>query len=120
MRALIDTLPLAWYALRTNVLRSILTVLGIIIGVVCLVFFLACVLVMLGAVLIFFVEFQLRGNSSDSDPAESPECAEEMKLRFKYLTSCIYWSAMTVTTVGYGDMHPCTGTGQMVVRPFSL
>ena len=85
-----------------------------------LVFFLACVLVMLGAVLIYFVEFQLRDRTSpDSDPTEPPECGEEMMSRFKSLTSCIYWSAMTVTTVGYGDMHPCTTTGQMLVRPFS-
>ena len=69
--------------------------------------------------LIYFVEFQLRGDAFD--PTESPECGgEEMKTRFESLTSCIYWSAMTVTTVGYGDMHPCTTTGQMLVRPFSL
>jgi len=33
VRILFDSLPIAWYALRTNVLRSLLTVLGIIIGV---------------------------------------------------------------------------------------
>ena len=33
MRILLDSLPIAWHALRTNVLRSLLTVLGIIIGV---------------------------------------------------------------------------------------
>jgi putative ABC transport system permease protein len=33
LKVLLDSLPIAWHALRTNVLRSLLTVLGIIIGV---------------------------------------------------------------------------------------
>jgi voltage-gated potassium channel len=77
--------------------------------------FLAGVLMVLGAVLIFFIEFQQVLGTGDNDQFD--ECGAEeglMRARFKSLSRCIYWSAMTITTVGYGDMHPCTPAGQMI------
>lgn len=107
--------------------------------------FLAGVLMVLGAVLIFFIEYQQVLGVGDNDQVSSPrtgnllkndefplkndectqfgECGAEdglMKQRFKSLSRCIYWSAMTITTVGYGDMHPCTPTGQMVAVVWGL
>ncbi len=76
------------------------------------------------------------------DNNQFDECGGDdglMRARYKSLSRCIYWSAMTITTVvrlsstgvvrtlhvfslpsirvlaqGYGDMHPCTPTGQMI------
>ena len=74
--------------------------------------FLALALTMLGAILVYFVEGSLSsGNVINLETF--PEC-KQMPHRFASLTRCIYWCAMTVTTVGYGDMHPCTSLGQLL------
>jgi hypothetical protein len=83
--------------------------------------FLAFTLTMVGAVLILFVESNDLGGVRDRyrDPETKQwqyfdGCDGEIeKLKFASLIRCIYWAAMTVTTVGYGDMHPCTPMGQV-------
>ena len=84
--------------------------------------FLAGAMTLLGAVIILFVEGSLGIHLPSGQINDFPEClsrdgdrvANPMQKRFSSLMRCIYWSSMTVTTVGYGDMHPCTALGQVV------
>ena len=39
---------------------------------------------------------------------------------FSSIGTTMYWATMTVTTVGYGDMHPCTRAGQAVACVVAL
>ena len=85
--------------------------------VVC--FFTLAVLLTFAATFMFAIE----GHESDEAlfteaPGES-NC-DEQRNHFRYLSQCFYWAATTISTVGYGDLHPCTVAGQIVASVASI
>ena len=65
----------------------------------------------------------IEGHSEDGDldgvPA-TPECDQPMQRRFQSLAACFNWAATTISTVGYGDLHPVTVEGQLVASVVGL
>ncbi len=39
---------------------------------------------------------------------------EAQPMKFGHLSDCMWWSFVTLTTVGYGDLYPVTGAGRIV------
>ena len=60
-------------------------------------------------VLAFFVAIILLFTSATIMYAVEKEYPE-----FSSLSKALWWSAMTITTVGYGDVCPNTGTGRII------